>query len=127
LNLSRHQKFIQRAKLLEITDTTANTNAQTGLRLKKNGKPIPEKDIWIAAVCIENKSFLMNLQTFLAHRRLWGEEEGSFLKDLSNLTEQENEMFTALKENRYGPGLRLEQERIAYSFLLKEIRGHCQC
>jgi tRNA(fMet)-specific endonuclease VapC len=60
LNLSRHQKFIQRAKLLEITDTTANTYAQTRLRLKKKGKPIPENDIWIAAVCIENKLPLLS-------------------------------------------------------------------
>lgn len=59
-NLSRHQKFIQRSKLLGITEITANTYARTRLSLKKKGKPIPENDIWIAAVCIENKLPLLS-------------------------------------------------------------------
>lgn len=59
-NLARHKKLIQRARLLEITETTADIYARTRLILKKNGKPIPENDLWIASVCIENKVTLIS-------------------------------------------------------------------
>lgn len=64
-NLARHKKLIQRAKILEITEATANIYAKTRLSLKKKGKPIPENDLWIAAVCIEHKvPFLSNDEHF---------------------------------------------------------------
>lgn len=64
-NLARHKKLIQRAKILEITEATANIYAKTRLGLKKKGKPIPENDLWIAAVCIEHKMpFLSNDEHF---------------------------------------------------------------
>ncbi|MCL5423296.1 MAG: type II toxin-antitoxin system VapC family toxin [Nitrospirae bacterium] len=64
-NLARHKKLIQRAKVLEITEATANIYAKTRLSLKKKGKPIPENDLWIAAVCIEHKvPFLSNDEHF---------------------------------------------------------------
>jgi tRNA(fMet)-specific endonuclease VapC len=60
-NLARHKKLIQRAKILEITEATANIYAKTRLSLKKKGKPIPENDLWIASVCIENRiAFISN-------------------------------------------------------------------
>lgn len=54
-NLVRHKKLIQKSRILEIKETTANTYAKTRLFLKRKGKPIPENDVWIAAICIENK------------------------------------------------------------------------
>lgn len=54
-NLARHKKLIQRTRILEITEATANTYAKTRLSLKKKGKPIPENDLWIASICIEHK------------------------------------------------------------------------
>jgi len=54
-NLLKHKKLIDRAGILEITKKTANTYAETRLFLKKNGKPIPENDLWIASICIEHK------------------------------------------------------------------------
>lgn len=54
-NLARHKKLIQRANILEITESTANIYAKTRLALKKKGTPIPENDLWIAAICIEHK------------------------------------------------------------------------
>ena len=54
-NLGRHMKLIQRAKILNITEATANIYAKTRMNLKKKGKPIPENDLWIASVCIEQK------------------------------------------------------------------------
>lgn len=54
-NLARHKKLILRARLLTVGEATASTYAKTRLALKKKGKPIPENDLWIAALCIENK------------------------------------------------------------------------
>lgn len=60
-NLARHKKLIQRAKILEITEATANIYAKIRMSLKKKGKPIPENDLWIASVCIENRiAFISN-------------------------------------------------------------------
>lgn len=59
-NLLRHKKLIQKSKILEITENTANIYAKTRLGLKKKGKPIPENDLWIAAVCIEHKIPLLS-------------------------------------------------------------------
>jgi tRNA(fMet)-specific endonuclease VapC len=54
-NLARHQKFIRCSILLTISEATANMYAKTRLTLKRKGKPIPENDMWIAAICIEHK------------------------------------------------------------------------
>jgi tRNA(fMet)-specific endonuclease VapC len=59
-NLARHRKLIHSAKVLTITEVTANTYAKIRLALKKKGKPIPENDLWIAATCIEHKLPLMS-------------------------------------------------------------------
>ena len=34
-------------------DTVASRYARVRLKLKKSGNPIPENDIWIAAICLE--------------------------------------------------------------------------
>jgi hypothetical protein len=72
-------------------------------------------------------SFLMDMETFISHRHLWVEEDNErrFIRELPNLTEEERDLFSALKENRFGNRLRLEQERIAYSCLLRELEKHC--
>ncbi|HWR59892.1 MAG TPA: type II toxin-antitoxin system VapC family toxin [Thermodesulfovibrionales bacterium] len=75
-NLARHKKLIQRMKILEITEATANIYAKTRLSLKKKGKPIPENDLWIAAVCIDNKV------PFLSNDEHFKEIEGLLLKGL---------------------------------------------
>jgi tRNA(fMet)-specific endonuclease VapC len=72
-NLARHKKLIQRSRILEITEATANTYAKARLSLKKKGKPIPENDLWIASVCIEyNVSLLSSDRHFkdIDHLRL---------------------------------------------------------
>lgn len=60
LNLARHKKLIQKARVLAITETTADIYAGTRLFLKKKGKPIPENDLWIASLCIEHKIPLLS-------------------------------------------------------------------
>ena len=59
-NLERHKRLIQRAKILEISESTANTYAKTRMGLKKKGKPIPENDLWIASICIEQRIPLLS-------------------------------------------------------------------
>ena len=68
------------------------------------------------------ESILMDETTLLAHRTFWVREDRPFLGDLPHLSDAERSLFEALKDNRYGDRIRLEQERIAYSQLLTALR-----
>jgi len=72
----------------------------------------------------QTRSLLMDHETFFLHRPMWGEEGEMrrFTGALMNLTEEENNLYSALKEDRYGRRLRLEQERISYGRLLKILQ-----
>lgn len=72
------------------------------------------------------RSLLMDHETFFLHSALWGEEGDMrrFTGKLTNLTEEECDLFSALKEDRYGRRLRLEQERISYGRLLKVLQDN---
>lgn len=61
-------------------------------------------------------SFLMDEQTLLRFRELWGREDPAqrFTKDLTRLNSEEVAIFNSLRENRWGDSIRLEQERIAF-------------
>jgi hypothetical protein len=63
------------------------------------------------------ESLLMNKETLLAHEQLWGEENKPTSRDLAYLRPQEMELFQEIINNRYGKNLRLEQERIGFSWL----------
>lgn len=65
----------------------------------------------------QTQSFLMDAETLLGHRTLWGSEPAPELRDLPCLTEQEASLFDALRDNRFGPKLRLEQERIGFEWV----------
>jgi predicted nucleic acid-binding protein len=43
--------WIAAVKMLDIDDGTTHSYAAIGHELKKNGKPIPANDLWIAALC----------------------------------------------------------------------------
>lgn len=60
------------------------------------------------------RSLLMDRETLLAHRALWGREDMPFRGMLSRLELAERELFEALVHNRLGNGVRLEQERISF-------------
>lgn len=53
-NLSRVEQLVARCKVLDATLTTADVYARIRLQLKQKGKPIPENDVWIAAICVEH-------------------------------------------------------------------------
>jgi tRNA(fMet)-specific endonuclease VapC len=47
-------QFVSRSTVLSISMTTAGIYAQLRLSLQRKGRPIPENDVWIAAVCMEH-------------------------------------------------------------------------
>jgi hypothetical protein len=63
------------------------------------------------------ESLLMNKETLLVHRQLWGEENKPTSRDLDFLRPQEIELYQEIINNRYGKNLRLEQERIGINWL----------
>lgn len=63
------------------------------------------------------ESLLMNKETLLAHQPLWGEEDKPTSRDLHNLKPHEMELYREIINNRYRKNLRLEQERIGFSWL----------
>jgi len=62
-------------------------------------------------------SVLMDRATFLAHQKQWGEEPQPVRRDLLRLTAAEHALFDALRANRLGHQLRLEQERIGFGWV----------
>ncbi len=60
------------------------------------------------------ESFLMDRATLLAFESQWGEEEKQTVRELTELTEEEQALYDELRDNRLRPRLRLEQERIGF-------------
>lgn len=69
------------------------------------------------------ESFLMDHSTLMAHETLWGYEADPVVHDLPRLTRDERMLYDALRDNRYGRHLRLEQEVIGYGSLIAGLRG----
>jgi tRNA(fMet)-specific endonuclease VapC len=53
-NLAEVERLVARCRVLDVTRATAEVDARLRLDLKKKGKPIPENDLWIAALCVEH-------------------------------------------------------------------------
>lgn len=56
-NVARVEKLVVRCRVLEATNTTTVAYARLRLDLKRRGKPIPENDLWIAALCAFSMGF----------------------------------------------------------------------
>lgn len=71
------------------------------------------------------RSLLMNEDTLLSHRELWVTEprDRRFTGELKRLTETERDLFMALRDDRFGERVRLEQERIRYGWLLEALES----
>lgn len=61
------------------------------------------------------ESILMDDATLLEHRKLWSVEAKQSVQPLSLLTDSEQRVLYSLRSDRYGVGVRLEQERIVWS------------
>lgn len=57
-NIIKYKEFIDDCLILNTTTTIAEEYAETRKQLKNIGKPIPENDLWIAAIC---KSYELSL------------------------------------------------------------------
>jgi len=68
------------------------------------------------------ESFLMDRATLMAFEAQWGEETTQTLRDLPSLTALESELYDALRDNRLGQRLRLEQERIGFAWVEKALK-----
>ncbi len=67
------------------------------------------------------QSFLMDRDTLLAHRKLWETEPSPLTRPLPRLTPSETALYQDLRSNRLGDHIRLEQERIGYDWLTKNL------
>ena len=47
------QKFLTYSMFVRIDENVTNRYASVRYKLRKAGRPIPENDLWIAAVCLE--------------------------------------------------------------------------
>lgn len=59
-NLKSYTDFIDECLILNTSRSIADNYSEIRLQLKKEGRPIPENDLWIAAIC---KSFELPLMT----------------------------------------------------------------
>lgn len=53
-NLKTYNQFVDACTVLGISRKTANCYADIRLQLKRDGRPIPENDLWIAAISMEH-------------------------------------------------------------------------
>lgn len=67
------------------------------------------------------QSFLMDRDTLLAHRGLWVRENGPSTGALDRLTVSEQAVYDDLRHDQLGEQVRLEQERISFSWLKKAL------
>ena len=66
-------------------------------------------------------SFLMDRETLLTHRPLWGEEAQPETRELPRLTAAERTVYDDLRLNRVGRQVRLEQEKIGFVSMQKAL------
>jgi tRNA(fMet)-specific endonuclease VapC len=59
--ISVYRNFIDSCEIIDINDVVAEEYSNIRLELKLKGNPIPENDIWIAAICTANELPLLTL------------------------------------------------------------------
>ena len=62
-NIVKLETFCSRCTILDVTASTTDAYARIRIELKAAGKPIPENDIWIAAICREHNLALATSDT----------------------------------------------------------------
>ena len=67
------------------------------------------------------ESLAMDRETLLAHRDRWVTEPTPTVARLPHLTPSETELYRDLVEDAYGPRIRLEQERLDWTYVEKLI------
>lgn len=72
----------------------------------------------------EAESLLMDRVTLLAHRDLWTSEGSPTKADLTRLRPEERDLYDDLRYDRLAPSLRLEQERVGFSWVESALAGN---
>jgi hypothetical protein len=67
------------------------------------------------------RSVLMDRETLLAHRDRWVVEERPATSALTRLTSDEHDLYIDLVEDRFGERVRLEQERIDWRWVERQL------
>jgi len=68
-------------------------------------------------------SLMMDRDTLLAFESQWGVEDKQTTRDLPRLDNDECALYDELRDNRLRPNLRLEQERIGFSWVQKSLEN----
>jgi tRNA(fMet)-specific endonuclease VapC len=61
------RKFLAQSVLTPIDESVAARYAAVRLGLKKIGRPIPENDVWVAAICLEFDVILLSQDAHFEH------------------------------------------------------------
>ena len=67
------------------------------------------------------RSFLMDRETLMAHKSLWGREPRQEIRELPRLDPEEKALYDDLRYNRLRGQLRFEQERIGFQWVRKSV------
>ncbi|MDH2902733.1 MAG: DUF2220 family protein [Actinomycetota bacterium] len=68
------------------------------------------------------QSIMMDRQTLLTHPRQWVNEPSPTNRALTNLNDAERALYHDLIEDRFGQAVRLEQERVRFSWLQQALQ-----
>lgn len=69
------------------------------------------------------QSLLMDMATLQGHADHWGFEPQPLMRDLPRLTLAEADVYNALRDERFRPHLRLEQERLSFGWVQRALAG----
>jgi hypothetical protein len=75
----------------------------------------------LRALLPHTRSFLMDEETLLAHRPQWVREDVQHEGALPRLAPAERRVYDALRAGSWAPSLRLEQERIGFSWVQRAL------
>ena len=78
----------------------------------------------LRALFPQTNSLLMDRETLLTHRAQWSFEATPQTADLHGLDTKERALYDDIRFDRLGSGVRLEQERIPFSYMCSAIRTH---
>lgn len=67
------------------------------------------------------RSFLMDRSTLEKHRLFWDREQSPTKRRLSNLTKEEETLYSELCTNSFGDSARLEQERVRFGVVKETV------
>jgi hypothetical protein len=71
----------------------------------------------------QTRSLLMDRPTLLAHRHRWVTETAPTAARLDRLADDEQALYHDLVTERFGPRVRLEQERIDWTWVVERLAG----